>query len=336
MSRVGVIGTGTWAMALSSVLLDKGNSVIMWGRDTNQLEVLRKTGKSPKYKIDCSLTGDIEFTNNPEDFKDIEYLIIAVSTQNIRKVLCNFKNIDKDVIIINVSKGIEITTLKLVNEIVEEFYPDNKFVVFSGPSHAEEVAKKLPTTVVSTSDDEQARNKVQQLFFCDYLRVYTNTDVIGVELTGALKNIIALASGISDGMGYGDNTKAAIMTRGMAEIKRLGRKLGASESTFDGLSGIGDLIVTCTSMHSRNRRCGILLGQGYSLDEAVEKIGMAVEGVSTVKAAYKLSKRHGIEMPITDGLYKVIYEGKSAKLLSTELMNRTPKSEVKKTGNIYE
>ncbi len=330
MSTVGVLGTGTWAMALSSVLLDNNHKVIMWGRDENQLTSLRKTGKNHKYKLDCVLTGNIDFTSDINHLSDVEFLVIAVSTQNIRKVISKFLHLNKDTVIVNVSKGIEIDTLKLVNDIVDDFFAENKFVVLSGPSHAEEVARRLPTTIVSTSFDKSIAERVQKLFFTDYLRVYTNSDVIGVELIGALKNIIALASGISDGIGYGDNTKAALMTRGMAEIKRLGTVMGAVESTFDGLAGIGDLIVTCTSMHSRNRRCGILLGEGYSLEEAIEKIGMAVEGVSTLKAAYNLSVIKGVEMPITRALYEFVYEGGEPRELVHSLMNRKPKSEEKK------
>ncbi len=327
MSRVGVLGTGTWAMALSSVLLDNGNYVMMWGRDPLQINTLRETGINPKYHLDCVLKGNIDFTTEINDLSSLDFLVIAVSTQNIRGVLSKIESLSRKTIIINVSKGIEITTLKLVNDIVDDFFPANKFVVLSGPSHAEEVARKLPTTIVSTSVDEESRRLVQELFFTDYLRVYTNSDVIGVELIGALKNIIALASGISDGIGYGDNTKAALMTRGMAEIKRLGRAMGAVEATFDGLAGIGDLIVTCTSMHSRNRRCGILLGEGYKLGETKEKIGMVVEGVTTLKAANELSEIKNIDMPITKALYQFVYKGGNPKELVHSLMNRSPKSE---------
>ncbi|PID82818.1 MAG: glycerol-3-phosphate dehydrogenase [Clostridiales bacterium] len=330
MAKVGVLGTGTWAMALSSVLLNKSNEVIMWGRDENQLKGLRKTGKNPKYNLSCTLKGNIKFTNCINDLENVDFLIIAISTQYIRTVLEQLKKLNENTIIINVSKGIEIETFKLVNEIVSDFYPKNEFVVLSGPSHAEEVADKLPTTIVSASLNKNARERVQNLFFCDYLRVYTNEDVIGVELTGALKNIIAIAAGISDGMGYGDNAKAALMTRGLLEIKRLGMKLGAKEMTFEGLTGVGDLIVTCTSKHSRNRRCGILIGEGFSISDAKTKIGMAVEGLSTVKAAYKLGLKHNIYMPIIEAMYKILYENIDINKLVVELMNNVPKSEVEK------
>ena len=193
-----------------------------------------------------------------------------------------------------------------ISEIAEEIRPDLKFAVLSGPSHAEEVGKKLPTTLVSASADVHTAKTVQDLFMSEFMRVYTNDDVIGVEIGGALKNITALAAGISDGMGYGDNAKAALMTRAITEISRLGVRLGAEKLTFMGLAGIGDLIVTCTSMHSRNRRCGIMIGEGMAPDEAVEKVGMVVEGMYTTEAAYEMSRRYDIEMPITEQLYRVI------------------------------
>ena len=224
-----------------------------------------------------------------------------------------------------------------ISEIVKEILPNNNYCVLSGPSHAEEVALEIPTTVVAAASNKDVAEYIQDLFITSNFRVYVNPDIIGVELGGALKNIIALGAGISDGLNYGDNTKAALMTRGISEMGRLGVELGANPNTFYGLSGIGDLIVTCTSMHSRNRRAGILLGQGKSLDEAIAEIGMVVEGVKTTKSAYKLSEKIGIEMPITDEIYNVLYNNENVKESVNKLMLRDKKHEMEDIGknNIY-
>ena len=211
-------------------------------------------------------------------------------------------------VLVNVAKGIEQKSLKRLSEIAYEKLPNARYVVLSGPSHAEEVGRLMPTTLVAASEEKELAEYIQDVFMSDRLRIYTNSDVTGVELGGALKNIIALGAGISDGMGYGDNAKAALMTRGITEIARLGVQLGASLSTFSGLTGIGDLIVTCTSMHSRNRRCGIMIGEGMKPSEAVKKVGMVVEGIYTTEAAYELAQKVGVEMPITEQIYHVINE----------------------------
>ncbi len=231
-------------------------------------------------------------------------------------------------IIVNVAKGIELGSLRLMSEVVKEHCPNNEFVSLSGPSHAEEVAKCQLTTLVASSDKIKNAQLIQDLFSADYLRVYTNDDLRGVELGGSLKNIIALGAGISDGLGNGDNAKAALMTRGLHEIARLGKKMGAKDRTFSGLTGIGDLVVTCTSMHSRNRRCGIYIGEGMSIDKAVEKVGMVVEGIHTVKSAYNLSQKYNVDMPITKYMYKVIYEGLSPREAVSILMSRSNKHEI--------
>ena len=219
-------------------------------------------------------------------------------------------------------------TLETISQITDRIIPSATFVALSGPSHAEEVALRLPTALVSASKSRVAAECVQDLFSNDYIRIYTNPDVIGVEISGALKNIIALGAGISDGLGYGDNAKAALITRGIKEIAILGIAMGASVDTFKGLAGVGDLIVTCTSMHSRNRRCGILLGEGYTLNEAVEKVGMVVEGAYTVKSAYALKNKYQLDMPITTELYKVLYEDKNAREAVNHLMTRQRKHEL--------
>jgi glycerol-3-phosphate dehydrogenase (NAD(P)+) len=230
-------------------------------------------------------------------------------------------------VLVNVAKGIEQETLKRLSEIALEKLPNAKYVALSGPSHAEEVGRGMPTTLVSASEELELAEYIQDVFMSDRLRIYTNSDVAGVELGGALKNIIALGAGISDGMGYGDNAKAALMTRGITEIARLGVKLGANLSTFSGLTGIGDLIVTCTSMHSRNRRCGIMIGEGIKPSEAVKKVGMVVEGIYTAEAAYELAKQVGVEMPITEQIYHVINESTDAREAVTSLMTRQRKHE---------
>ena len=232
-----------------------------------------------------------------------------------------------ETVLVNVAKGIEQKSLKRLSEIAFEKLPSARYVVLSGPSHAEEVGMGMPTTVVAASEENELAEYIQDVFMSDSLRVYTNSDVIGVELGGALKNIIALGAGISDGMGYGDNAKAALMTRGITEIARLGVKLGANLGTFSGLTGIGDLIVTCTSMHSRNRRCGIMIGEGMNPAEATQKVGMVVEGIYTTEAAYQLAKSVDVEMPITEQIYRVINENADAREAVKSLMTRQKKHE---------
>ncbi|NLK42831.1 MAG: NAD(P)H-dependent glycerol-3-phosphate dehydrogenase [Tissierellia bacterium] len=328
--QIGVLGGGSWGTALGVLLANKGYDVTMWLREKSQVEEINETRINNKYLPDVVLPPNLKITN------DLEYsiykknaLILAMSTHGIRDVLTKAHNhVKANQIIVNVSKGIESDTLLRISQVVEEFLPENSYVVLSGPSHAEEVAKNMPTTVVSASRDKKSAEYIQDLFFTSNFRVYTNPDVIGVELGGALKNIIALGAGISDGLNYGDNTKAALMTRGMIEMARLGEKMGANINTFSGLSGMGDLIVTCTSMHSRNRRAGILIGQGIKVDDAIKKIGMVVEGIKTTKSAYNLAKKHNIEMPITSEIYGVLYEGKDVKNAVLNLMVRDKKNEL--------
>ncbi len=326
--KIAILGSGTWAMSLATVLLDNNHEVLMWARSEKQIKSLNETGKNYKYTLPHRLEGKISFTNNIDLISDADFLLNVIPTQGIRSVFEKIKNLSKKTCIINASKGIEVKTLKFVSQISKEFFPENKYVLISGPSHAEELAKKMPTALVATSEDEETNIKVRNLFFTEYCRVYTGNDTIGAELSGALKNIIAIASGISDGLGFGDNAKAALMTRGMVEIKKLGEALGANESTFDGLTGIGDLIVTCTSKHSRNRQCGLLIGEGLNLEEASKRVGMVVEGASTILATYKLAELKNIEMPITESLYKVLYKNQDAANAVNILMGRSPKSEI--------
>lgn len=328
--KIGVLGGGSWGTALAILLANKGYDVEIWARDGEQVEEMKKTRTNSKYLPEAVLPQNLDLTKDLEKgiFKK-NVLIFSMGTHGIRDVLKNSNNyIKPEQLVVNVSKGIENNTLMRISQIVEEFLPENKYTVLSGPSHAEEVAKNMPTTAVSASTDKKVAEYIQGLFSTASFRVYTNPDVIGVELGGALKNIIALGAGISDGLGYGDNTKAALMTRGIFEMARLGEKMGAKGNTFSGLSGIGDLIVTCTSMLSRNRRAGILIGQGRKVEEAIAEIGMVVEGIKTTKSAYNLSKQYGIEMPITAEIYNVLYENKDVKNAVTNLMLRDMKHEM--------
>ncbi len=329
-AKIAVLGAGSWGSALAILLANKGHSVDMWSRDKSQVEAMLESGENKKYLANIKLPKELNVTNDIEEAimnKDI--LLLSVPTHSVRQLLEDNKSlISKDQIIVNVAKGIENSSLMRISDIVAEILEENKYVMLSGPSHAEEVGLEIPTTVVSASTCEKTAEYIQDIFMTPKFRVYTNSDVIGVELGGALKNIIALTAGISDGLGYGDNTKAALMTRGIVEIARLGVELGAEDATFSGLAGIGDLIVTCTSMHSRNRRAGILIGEGRSVEEATKEVGMVVEGIKTSKSAYQLAKKHGVSMPITEELYKVLYEGSNVRNSVDNLMGRSKKDEM--------
>lgn len=328
--KIAVLGAGSWGTALSNVLGNKGHEVNLWGRNSEYIETIKCTRKNSKYLPDIELSKNIQMhTDIIQCIQECSIIVLAISSQGVRATLEKInEHVKENQIFVNVAKGIENNTLLRISEIVKSYCPDNEYVTFSGPSHAEEVCKGIPTTIVSSSESRYAAEFVQDVFITPTLRVYTNPDVVGVELGGALKNVIALGAGISDGLGYGDNAKAALMTRGIREIARLGEAMGANTSTFAGLTGIGDLIVTCTSMHSRNRRCGIQLGNGKSLDESIASIGMVVEGVTTTKAAYGLSKEYDIEMPITSEIYKILYEDRSAKEAVSNLMLRSKTHEI--------
>lgn len=328
--KIGILGGGSWGTALAVLLSNKGLEVDMWLRDEKQIEDILINRENKKYLPGVEIPSNLNIIGDTEKvIKDKNILLLSSSSHGIRQILLNNKHlINKDQIIVNVAKGIENNSLMRISEIVAEILPENKYAILSGPSHAEEVAIEIPTTVVAASKDKTIAEYVQDVFMTPYFRVYTNPDVIGVELGGSLKNVIALAAGISDGFGYGDNTKAALMTRGIFEMARLGEKMGANMDTFSGLSGIGDLIVTCTSMLSRNRRAGILIGQGHSIEEAVKEVGMVVEGIKTTKSAFELAKIHKVDMPITEELYSVLYEGKSVEESVPNLMGRDKKHEM--------
>ncbi len=329
MRKIGVLGAGSWGTALSKVLCENGHDLKVWLRDETQCNDIRTTKINNKYLPNVILPDNLYFTTDIEEaLGSSEIILNAIPTQKIREVFKMIpKNLVTDKIIINCSKGIELGTHYLISEIIKEESINSDYVILSGPSHAEEVALQLPTAITAASDNEEAAKIVQDLFMTTYLRVYTNKDVKGVELGGALKNIIALGAGISDGVGFGDNAKAALMTRGVLEMSRLGMCLGAEFSTFQGLSGIGDLIVTCTSKHSRNRNAGFLIGQGLKKDEAIKKIGMVVEGITTTYAAYELAKENNVDMPIVHAMYDVLENSADVKETVTKLMLREKKDE---------
>ncbi|MDI3534316.1 MAG: glycerol-3-phosphate dehydrogenase [Thermosediminibacterales bacterium] len=335
--NIGVIGAGSWGTALAILLGGKGYNVKLWARRIEHKKQIDAYGENTEYLPGVKIPDNVKVTNEIEEaVAKSKYIVIAVPSHCVRNIVKIIKNLlNKDSIIINVAKGIEIDSLKRMSEVIREELDDDFYyniAVLSGPSHAEEVSRNIPTTVVVAAEKKRIAEIVQDLFITPNFRVYTNPDIIGVELGGALKNVIALGAGISDGLGFGDNSKAALMTRGIAEIKRLGIAMGANILTFAGLSGVGDLIVTCTSPHSRNRRAGIELGRGKSLKEILENTNMVIEGVRTTKAAYKLQKKYNVEMPITTELYKVLFEGKHPKEAVSDLMMRGRTHEIEEVA----
>lgn len=307
-NTVTVLGAGSWGTAIAAALAKNGHAVRLWGRNPERMQTIQRERENRNYLPGITIPEPILCTSDLEEaMAGADLFVYVVPAQTFRE---NFERTESWIpeggIVVNCAKGIERGTLLRISEITGMIRPDVRFVALSGPSHAEEVGRSLPTTLVSASGDASAAALVQDVFMSESLRVYTNHDVTGVELGGALKNIIALAAGISDGMGFGDNAKAALMTRAITEISRLGIRLGGDRLTFMGLAGVGDLIVTCTSMHSRNRRCGILIGQGMTPEEATKEVGMVVEGMYTTEAAYEMSVKYGVEMPITEQLYQVI------------------------------
>ncbi|MCT4598744.1 MAG: NAD(P)H-dependent glycerol-3-phosphate dehydrogenase [Vallitalea sp.] len=329
MARVSVLGAGSWGTALSILLHENGHDVTLWSIMEEEVNMLIKERENKQKLPGIEIPDEIIITNNIEEaITDKSILVMAVPSKFVRNTAKLMKEyVSSDQVIVNVAKGLEDETLYTLVEVINDEMPDNKVAVLSGPSHAEEVSRKIPTTCVAGCTDENTAKIIQDLFMNTNFRVYTSTDVVGIEMGGALKNVIALAAGISDGIGYGDNAKAAIMTRGIAEISRLGVAMGANVQTFNGLSGIGDLIVTCTSMHSRNRRAGILIGKGYSLDKALEEVKMVVEGVFTAKAALDLANKYNVEMPIIKKVNEVLFTGKDTKKAVEELMIRDKKIE---------
>ena len=342
MKKVAILGSGSWGTALAMVLADNGHDTRLWGIEKQVIDEINNEKTNKQYLpegvvLPIGITAHMDLTKAVDD---VEFIIFAVPTKAIPSVSKQLsETVKAPVSIIHVSKGIEPDSLLRISEIIEMNLPDTvmkDLVVLSGPTHAEEVSQRMITTICATSIDLEAAEHVQEIFSNHYFRVYTNNDVIGVELAGALKNMIAVCAGIASGMGYGDNAKAALMTRGLSEITRLGILMGASPYTFLGLTGLGDLIVTCTSVHSRNWRCGNQLGQGKKLDEVLENMGMVVEGVRTTKAAYQLSKKYNVEMPITETLYNVLFNHADVKSSVESLMNRTKKHELDEMNVLME
>ena len=329
MSKIAVIGAGTWGTALAVLLSDNKHDVTLCTVFTEEAEALNATRRH-KNLPGLTINEDIKITSGLNESTNAEILVLAVPSVYTRGTAKKLKEFYKEgQIIVNVSKGIEESSLKTLDVQIKEEIPGSIVAVLSGPSHAEEVANKLPTTCVVGADNIEVASYIQNVFMSPVFRVYTSPDIMGIEIGAALKNVIALSAGIADGLGYGDNTKAALITRGIKEISELGEKMGGCKQTFYGLSGIGDLIVTCASMHSRNRRAGILIGKGYSLEEACNEVNMVVEGVYSAKAAKSLAEKYGVEMPIVSEVNAVLFDNKSAKEAVDNLMLRQRISEDK-------
>ena len=329
MKKIGVIGAGSWGTALAITLADKGHQVKMCDINLEHVAEMKENRENVRYLPGIKFPETLTVCDSTEEvLEGADVALFSAPAQHFRSAFEKaIPFLDDNTIIVNVAKGIEQGTLMRMSEIAYILKPEVKYVVLSGPSHAEEVGKKLPTTIAVASRDMALAEEVQHIFMTENFRVYTNDDVCGVELGGSLKNIIALGAGISDGIGFGDNAKAALMTRGITEMCRLGQALGADVATFSGLTGIGDLIVTCTSMHSRNRRCGIMIGEGMKPEDAVKQVGMVVEGMFTAEAAYELAQSVGVEMPITEMIYKCIKGEITPKEAVTMLMTRDKKNE---------
>lgn len=330
MSKVTFLGGGSFGISLAILLANKENPVSIYDRDEDVVDDININRRNDKFIKNLEIPQNVTAYKSLDDaLCNTEYIVLAVPSHVIRLAAKSLNGkVPKDIPVICIAKGIEEGTNKTLVEVIEEEL-QNPVVILSGPSHAEEVALEIPTTVLTTARNMEYAEKVQDLFMTKNFRVYTNDDLIGVEIGGAVKNVIALAAGVCDGIGFGDNTKAALMTRGMAEIVRVGLKMGGKIETFLGLTGMGDLIVTCTSKHSRNRNAGYLIGRGKSVDEAIKEVGMVVEGIKACKAFYELKEKLDIEMPITDALYRVLFEGRDAKEMVYELLQRDKKSEFK-------
>lgn len=329
MASIGVIGAGSWGTALAVLLCGNGHEVTLWSIIEDEVHTLQTKRENPDKLPGVKLPEKIEVTSDLEKaISGKQVLVLAVPSPYVRSTAHTMKPyVAEGQIIVNVAKGIEEDSLKTLSQVIEEEIPQALVAVMSGPSHAEEVGRGIPTTIVVGAHDRKTAEYLQGIFMNEVFRVYTSPDVLGIELGAALKNVVALAAGIADGLGYGDNTKAALITRGIAEIARLGTAMGGKVETFSGLSGIGDLIVTCASMHSRNRRAGILIGKGYSYEEAMKEVKMVVEGVYSAKAAVRLAEKCGVQLPIIEQVNAVLFEGKRADEAVKDLMLRDKKIE---------
>jgi glycerol-3-phosphate dehydrogenase (NAD(P)+) len=328
-----VMVAGSWGTALAAVLADNGLDVALWTRNSSHAAEINATRMNQRFLPDIMLPEGITATSSVEEaVRDADAILLAPPSGAMREIARLLKPwVDENTLIVHATKGFEAETLHRMTEVISQVLPQvnpHRITVLSGPSHAEEVIERRPTTVVVAAQDAEAAAAAQDLFINSSFRVYTNPDVVGVEISGALKNIIALGAGLSDGLGFGDNAKAALITRGLVEIGRLGVAMGANPMTFAGLAGVGDLIVTCTSKHSRNWRAGYMLAQGHTLDEVLKTMGMVVEGVKTTKAAYALSQKYDVTMPITTELYQHLFEGKSPQSAVEDLMGRIKTHEI--------
>lgn len=330
MAKISIIGAGSWGTALAWLLHNNGHEVLVWSIMEEEIEMLRTKREHEQKLPGVRLPEDMEFTTDlQESLTDRDLVVLAVPSPFTRSTSQKMAPFVKEgQIIVNVAKGIEEATLMPLSDIIEQEIPQANVAVLSGPSHAEEVGKGLPTTCVAGAKTKETAEYIQNIFMSPVFRVYTSPDVLGIELGAALKNVIALAAGTADGLGYGDNTKAALITRGIAEISRLGIAMGARAETFFGLSGIGDLIVTCASVHSRNRRAGYLMGKGYTMQQAMDEVKMIVEGVYSAKAALALSKKYGVDMPIIVEVNHVLFDGKPAGQAVSDLMLRDKREEI--------
>ena len=329
MAKISILGGGSWGIALAVLLHKNGHEITVWSALETEIEMLRQTHEH-KMLPGVTLAEDMIFTtDNKEAVEGKDLLVMAVASAYTRKTAHLLKDlVTEGQKIVNVAKGIEEKTLMTLSEIIEEEIPQADVAVLSGPSHAEEVGRGIPTTIVVGARTKKTAEYIQSLFMNEVFRVYTSPDILGIELGGALKNVVALAAGIADGLGYGDNTKAALITRGITEISRLGMEMGGKFETFCGLTGIGDLIVTCASMHSRNRRAGILIGQGKTYEEAMKEVQMVVEGVYSAKAAMGLAKKYNVQLPIIEQVNAVLFDGKNADDAVKDLMLRDKKIEI--------
>lgn len=331
MSKISVLGSGGWGTAIAILLVKQGHKVTLWSYLKEESQALRTYRENRPFLPGVLLPEGIQFTSELSECAEADLIITATPSHAIRATARNLSPlVCQKQIVLNISKGLEEGSHLTLSKVLEEELPQCEIAVMSGPSHAEEVSRGIPTTNVVAAKNQKTAEWIQELFMSPNFRVYTNPDILGVELGGALKNVIALCAGIIDGMNLGDNTKAALMTRGIVEMARLGSAMGANEETFHGLSGIGDLIVTCTSMHSRNRRAGILIGQGKTAEEAQQEVKMVVEGVRTCKAAKELSDKVGVEMPIVNEAYRVLFCGSKPQEAVHNLMGRGKKHESEK------
>lgn len=328
--KITIIGSGSWGIALSKLISENKHNVKIWSRNENEIAEINNHHKIERYLPEVEIPDNVMATGNIEEaINDSEIIVLAVPSVAVRECARKIAPFLHGQIVVNVAKGIEAETLKPLSAVIsEELSGRGKIAVLSGPSHAEEVARRMPTVVAVSAEDDETMEIIRSTFMNEYFRVYPNNDLLGVEIGGAVKNVIALCAGISDGLGFGDNTRAGLITRGLAEIVRLGVAMGGKPETFYGLTGVGDLVVTCASKHSRNHKAGELIGKGYSLEEAIKEVNMVVEGVNAAKAVRELGKKYNVELPITEQACKVLFEGKEPRIAVIELMGRDKKNEI--------